>query len=419
MRTGGAWKWGSATVLLLFACLSGCAGTGNGNTTIPASAQVDTYVGTQYSTGTLQGVYSLTTDHTTNYFSLTDVSPNSDDAEDFNYVGNLTAASPQFQNMNVTETAAPALGGTPLMLEVPGDAAIVELNFRGTLPPVVFAGSNGCQTVTGSTTYQLIQLDSHIQESYGTITVNRGQNNWTFSNFDLLQVDGTDNKPAALNTGVCAQAAEGFATSIPVTVDGQPLSYTVAISPNGYFIMDRDQGEETASQAASQALEEPLVGVAQPSSPLNTSSLMAANYAGFEYDGAAGSPQVSGRNLVDQPVSFSGSNATQTQMVGGTFPNGDPTQTPGANIKVNLGAQSPTSNGLYPAAAVTFPDPSSRCVSTPNGGMDASGNPTCTFKAVAVAGDPDGKYVLYLTVLNPLSNSAASTSTIQLLLYQQ
>lgn len=240
MKIGIAWMPGSASMLLLCACLSGCVGKGNDNTTIPVSTQVDTYVGTQHTTGTYEGVYSLTVDHTTNYFNIADVSSYSIGG-DFNYVGNLTAASPQFQNMNITDPAPLAV--TPLMLEVPGDAAVVELYFEGYLPPVVFAASSGCQAVAGATTYQLIQLDDGLTENYGTITVNRGQSDWTFSNFDLLQIDGTDNKPAALNPGACAQSAEGFATTIPVTVLGLPLTYTVAISPNGYLIMDRDEGE--------------------------------------------------------------------------------------------------------------------------------------------------------------------------------
>jgi hypothetical protein len=246
-----------------------------------------------------------------------------------------------------------------------------------------------------------------------------GQSDWTFSNFDLLQIDGTDNKPAALNPGACAQSAEGFATTIPVTVLGLPLTYTVAISPNGYLIMDRDEGEAPTVVRSANVPLQPLIGVVQPSSPLNTSSLIAANYAGFEYDGAAASPQISGFNSTDQPISFSGSNATQTQMVGGTFPNGDPTQTPGTGISVNLGTQDPKNNGLYPSAAVTFPDPASRCVGTPYGGTSASGNPTCTFQAVAVAGNLGGKYVVYLTVMNPFGNNIAPVSTIQFLLYQQ
>jgi hypothetical protein len=418
MRTGATWKWGSATALLLCVCLSGCAGTGNDNTTIPASAQVDNYVGTSSSFDSLlAGVWGMRVDHSTNYFNLNDTGY--DGASPINFIGTLSTAGP-FELFNSTYTNYPVSYLTSFYaLEVPGDVAILGSAQVGVAPaPTVFAESNSCQAVAGATTYQLIQLGPGIPgitESYGTITVNRGQSDWTFSNFDLLQVDGTDNKPAALSNGACAQATEGFVTTIPVTVAGQPITYTVAISPNGYFIMDRDE-IAVPSQNLKTPLG-PLVGVAQPSSPLNTSSLMAANYAGFEYDGAFSSPQVSGTNLTDQPISFSGSNATQTQMVGGTFPKGDPTQMPSADISVNLGTQDPKNNGLYPAAAVTFPDPTSECASTPNGGTDASGNPICTLQAVAVAGDPNGKFVLYLTVLNPFGRNAPST--IQFLLYQQ
>ena len=417
MTTGTTWKLGSATVLLLCACLSGCAGTGNDNTTIPASAQVNNYVGTSPSlSALLAGVWGMRVDHSTNYFNLNDTGY--DGASPINFIGTLSTAGP-FELFNSTYTNYPVSYLTGFYaIEVPGDAAILGPAEVGVAPaPTVFAESNGCQPLSAATTFQMIQLAPSVAESYGTISVNTGQSDWTFSNFDLLQVDGTDNKPAALSNGACAQAAEGEVTTIPVTVAGQPLTYTAAISPNGYFIMDRDDVEATQSQLTAQALG-PLVGVAQPSSPLNTSSLMAANYAGFEYDGNHASPQIPGLNSTTvQPISFSGSNATQTQMVGGTFPKGDPTQTPSTDISVNLGTQDPKNNGLYPAAAVTFPDPDSVCVSIPYGSMSASGNPTCTFRAVAVAGNPGGKYVLYLTVLNPVG--IGGSSTIQFLLYPQ
>jgi hypothetical protein len=399
--------------------LSGCAGTGNDNTTIPASAQVDTYVGTSPASGTFGGVWGMTIDHTTNYFNLIDTGY--DGSFTINYIGNLSEAN-QFESLDTTYSNYPFANVTPIYgVEVPGDTAFLQLIDQGA--PAVFAESNGCQPFTSPTTFQLLELgiagsgEPELQ-AYGTVTVNAAQTNWTFSNFDLLQINGTDDKPAALADGACSLASEGYVTTIPATLDGQPIVYSVAISPNGYFIMDRGK---TDFSNQNQEVLSPLVGVIQPSSPLNTSSLMAANYVGFEYDAGDESPQIPApKSATIQPVYFSGSNATQTQMVGGTFPNGDPTQTPGTDIDVNLGTQSPSQNGLYPSVAVTIPDPSSECATTPYAGTSASGSPTCTFPAVAVAGNPNGKYALFISMENPIIRAQGNSAyPIQFLLYPQ
>jgi hypothetical protein len=403
--------------LLLSAGLIGCGGTTvqNNNDSIPGSTQVHTYVGTQVSSGTFGGVYGLTTDHSTNYFNFTDVNPFA--LGDFNYVGNFSAAN-QFQNLNVTETAAPTLGETPLMLEVPGDTAVVELYYLGYLPPVVFAESNSCQPLTSPTTFQFIDLGAF---DYGSVTVNSTGSTWSFSNYDLLQMDGANENAAALPNGVCGTTTEGFATTIPETLDGQPIIYTVAVSPNGYFIMDRDKTHLTTQNSD---VLSPLVGVAQPSSPLSTSSLMAANYAGFEFDNGRVGPQapVNQSEAITQPLSFSGANATILQMVGGIFPSGDPTQTPGTDISVSLGTQDTSQNGFYPAVTVTLPDNHHDCVGTTHAGTSASGIPTCVLPGFAVAGNPGGKFVLFITIADSIAaqgSAPGGTANIQFLLYQQ
>ena len=408
--------------LLLSAGLIGCGGTtaNNNNDSIPGSTQVHAYVGTQVYVGTFGGIYGLKTDHNTNYFNVTDADPSAQG--DFNYVGNFSATN-QFQNLNVTEYAGPTLGGStpgemPLMLEVPGDAAVVESYNLGGLPPVVFAESNSCQPLTSPTTFQFIDLGAF---DHGSVTVNSTGSTWSFSNYDLLQMDGTNENAAALPNGACGTTTEGFATTIPETLDGQPIIYTVAVSPNGYFIMDRDHTHLTTQD---NDVVNPLVGVAQPSSPLSTSSLMAANYAGFEFDNGGAGPQapVNQSEAITQPMSFSGANATSSQMVGGIFPSGDPTQTPSTDISVSLGIQDTSQNGFYPAITVTLPDNHHDCVGTTHAGTSASGSPTCILPGFAVAGNPGGKFVLFITIDDSVAaqgSAQGGNANIQFLLYQQ
>lgn len=405
--------------LLLCASLAGCAGTGNNNTSIPTSAQVNNYIGAEPLVGPFGGVLNMRIDRTTNYFNLLDEGYLG--SSPINYIGGISKAG-QFQLLSPTYTNYPSSFISPIYaVEVPGDTVALEFDSLsspsayGGQAPAVFAESDGCQTFSNHT-FQLIQLgdDTLGTAGYGFVTVNAAQSGWTFSNFDLLRIDGTDTKPVALNAGACTQTAGGYETSVPATLAGQPLSYTIGVSPNGYFVMNRGESNIVGSNITLA----PLVGVLQPDSPLDTGALMAANYAGFEYDYAADTPQLPNPIRVGlQPASFSGSNASQTQLVGGVYPLGDPTKTPSTDIAVTLGKQDPNHNGLYPSATVTFSDPNAKCVNTPYGGKSAAGNPICTFSAAAVAGNPGGKYVLFITVLNPVSTFG--TTTMQFLLYQQ
>ena len=116
-------------------------------------------------------------------------------------------------------------------------------------------------------------------------------------------------------------------------------------------------------------------------------------------------------------------------MIGGLFPNDDVTQPPNADISINFGKQDSTVNGLYPSAVVTRPDPNQNCVTllaqgstaklTP--GSNAQGYPICSFPAIAVIGNPEGKFVIFLDGLDYTANSIATQigAPMQIYLYQQ
>jgi len=107
-------------------------------------------------------------------------------------------------------------------------------------------------------------------------------------------------------------------------------------------------------------------------------------------------------------------------LLGGEFPlanamdstSDDPTQPVNANIIINLGAQNTTSNGLYNAATVTIPDPNSVCTGSAVG-QDSQGNPTCTFPAVAVAGELENKYAIFLIAQDIVNQSPMSIYLFQ------
>jgi hypothetical protein len=84
---------------------------------------------------------------------------------------------------------------------------------------------------------------------------------------------------------------------------------------------------------------------------------------------------------------------TATLIYGGDFLNNDPTSTQGTggfstrcNVAIDLGTQDPSNNGIYPAAQVYF-------------GTSYTGNQLGIkyhFPAVAIAGQLNGKYAIFL-----------------------
>ena len=410
--------WG---LVLLGAGMAGCsggsAGTGTavtpGLSPAPTPTALNTYVGAQPPGGFWEGVYGMALDSQTKYFTFTDQNYYGLQTGGAKIVGNFQNTN-GFLKLNVTDSNTPLTGTTvntqPYILEFPGNGALLDTS--GANAPTVFAESSGCPAFGGAVAFQFIQLggltgSDPTQQGYGRVKVSTSQSAWTFSGFDLFGIDGTDQKPAALSDGVCAQSAEGYVTTSPTTINKTSVVYTTAIGAGGFFIMDRDVASN----------QSPLVGMLVPTAPLNTVALAAATYLGFEYDSFGKTPQTAHTDVVTQPVQFAGGTGGGTKIVGGVFPQGDATQTPLSNLTLDMGTQDPGNNGLYPSVVATLPDPTQACVGRAYGGTDSSGNATCIFPGVAVADNPGGKYALFVTINNPIDSRGSST--IQFLLYQK
>jgi hypothetical protein len=112
-------------------------------------------------------------------------------------------------------------------------------------------------------------------------------------------------------------------------------------------------------------------------------------------------------------------------LTGGVFPNDDVSGPPNSDTQIKLGAQDATLNGLYTSVSITVPDPAQNCANfvffSLNGivtsGVDAQGYPTCTFPGVAIAGNPDGKYALFVNSYNWAVRYGGAP--MQLYLFQQ
>jgi hypothetical protein len=160
---------------------------------------------------------------------------------------------------------------------------------------------------------------------------------------------------------------------------------------------------------------------------LNTTAVAAQTYSGFLYETATlGDPAYNSvaapANTL--PVSFGQVVASSgTTMIGGEFPNDDVTQTPNSDMMIDLGSQDATYNGLYLSVSITVLDPAQNCANytgpgeSATSGINAQGYATCTFSGMAIVGNPEGNYALFISAYNWAAQLGGAP--MQIYLFQQ
>jgi hypothetical protein len=407
-------------LLLLILGVAGCSGT---NKSLSSAAnQYNTYAGTQnLPLGTLKGVleggvWSLSLDDDNRFFSYQDLYDPL-----LKSVGSFAAVN-GFLDLTLDGGKS---GSGGYAIEIPGSALAIRPG-DGTQYPVIAAGANSCQNPAANTTYQflVLTLGNNLASqsgyaAYGSIQATAQGTAWSFSSFNEYAVDGTSLSPAQIPSGACVYTAEGYAVNIPISdPQNYDIPFTVAVGPTGFFIADLGQNGFSSQSTAG------LVGTVKPSSQVSTSDIVAGKYAGFQYLpiqaelNAFGSPISLGS--VTSPVAFGQTAGSGTTIVGGVYPNDDVSQTPPRNITIDLGQQDSQNNGLFKSVTVTIPDLAGSCISRPDGGTDANGNPTCIFPGVAVVGNPGGKYAVYVAADDKRAATFSDPSMpIEFFLYQQ
>lgn len=442
-------RFGILIVATALLSVGGCGGGGGTAVTpgIPPAGHYNTYLGTQVALGKLVsgalaysgGVWGMTFDTDTNYFS-------------YNNTSALSAPDPSNpgQNLPSQGSSSNAAGFLKLSLNPKGNGGYgIEIPGRGvllrpgdnTVSPVVAVETNACNSFPADSVFQFVtlgvnrigiaQFDSTVYGSYGSLQMTSSGTTWSFSNYGLFTVDGTALNPAQLPSGSCGTTKDGYAISVLPSKETKNLPLTIATGPSGLFVLD--QGQAVLVQGANNSFAPTapdatgpfgLAGVIMPVSALNTSDVAAAKYAGFKFDTLSSSLISTGlfnsSTPVSAPVAFGQAAASGTAMMGGEFPNDDVTKAPAANIKIDFGPQDTHQNGLYKSVTVTIPDPQNACVARAYGGTDGQGNPTCTLHGVAVVGNPEGKYAVFMT----LSDSRAlafglAPTALEFFLYQQ
>jgi hypothetical protein len=315
-----------------------------------------------------------------------------------------------FLNITLSPNGTPPnlvgqIGG--FALDIAGRAALLRLgNVSNPVIPLVSTGT--CLTIGGTVTYQYVTLPSaswnqQTDTAYGSFQATTNGPNWTLANVAQFTLAGMapSNSGTGVVAGYCARSTLGFAVTAASNSTSPPVAtVTMGFGPSGFFL--EDNGSQQGSPQgviSSNALGAGVgaIGIIQPSSPVSTSGVIGDRYLGFFYEPI---PAPSTTSQVTQVVSFGCSGTScpippsPTSIVGGLFPNDDPTQQPSQNISIDLGPQDASNNGLFPSAQVTV-----------------SGT---SFPAVAIVGSPEGKYAIFL-----IAQDTVNVSPLAIYVFQQ
>lgn len=438
LRSLSAVLAGSALGLALAGCVSNMTNNGTGS----ASSQASHYFGTAnpvndetqgppYWSG---GVWSITLDTVTNYFSYNDInSQSSTKPGQFPLTGTSGSTPSGFLDLTLYQ-GTPGSGGYAMNL--PGEGLLLRTGSStqdalGASPSAVIGAvvSNACPTFSSAKTFNFIAEgttfagDPTPHVAYGSFQITpSGTGSWGFSKLNMYTLGGTSLSPTPFADATCATSPQGFVLVSPLSItprDPGASQITVGISPSGLLAIDQGQNEgfeaisdsEKKGPGATGPLG--LLGVMQSSAALNVSDMVGKTYAGFESDPLG--------PLGTIAVAFGSKPGTGTAIIGGGFPKDDATQQPHTNTTLDLGSQSTQTPGLFTQVTLTQPDGGS-CAGTPSGGTDSQGNPTCIFHGVAVAGQVAGKYVIFSNISEPTaatSGGLTPLAVINVVLYQQ
>jgi hypothetical protein len=315
--------------------------------------------------------------------------------------------------------------------ELPNQAgALIDIQGQP-FAPLVPAVS--CPDFTTPQTYQFITLPAALtkgksrtytwnptrETAFGSVDVSGSGSTINFNNIQQYTLPasagGAPGAPASTvtspQTGACSSTYYGNTTVVPANLtvtnpgpnSAAPPVAVVGIGPTGLLVeSNAANGESNASPFYENLLGAGTgaIGLPKPSSPVQSSALVGAQYLGFFY----GSGNLSFNSWSTYVASFGyttvplGCQAvatqTSTMIYGGGFSGNNP-GSPGVqsgggfgncDIAIDLGTEDPNNNGLYPAATVYV-------------GPFYAGNTlgaNYNFQAVAIAGQLGGKYAIFL-----------------------
>jgi hypothetical protein len=435
MRVTGSRGLKTCVMPLLALFLIGCSSQISNQ--VATSPTPQTYVG-PVTTGS---AFTFSIDHSADTFSQNAFYATSGYESYVFTSGGFTPLPNGILNIGVTYGNGGLLGGDlynppqPInwALEWPGQGGFAGLKGQTVSP---FAPNQACPGITTPQTFQFVTFpiaSDSAGTAYGSVSIGTSGRTVNFANISQCSVLPTstgacnaasDAYSKTSMTGTCGPTSYGQTISVPDTVTvtdpgtGQSStpSATIAIGPSGFLVEGNGYSALTSPPTYLNILGGGLgaVGLPEPSSPLTASALVAAQYTGFIY--STGAPSLPSQNLgpvspASLIASFGFPNLqtacpslpapqTSTIVYGGEFSNNDPSSSAYGNcdFAVDLGVQSAKSNGLFPNATVWV-------------GSGFPGNRTggsYSFAAVAIAGQLNGKFAIFLIGLDTAGLQRAS-----------
>jgi hypothetical protein len=410
---------------LLLAAITGCNGLAG--STAAATSGPPTYLGAVVvgssaasspfngATGTL-AIYNID-DTLDTYSRSTSSFADTQQGTQVNDSGSFTVLARGLRSLSTTYTGNGILS-TPIegsyAVELAGQAGgLVQL---ATQPATPLVATETCPSLATAQIFQFITLPTSSwnpanQTAFGSVSIDTSGSDVNLSSiqqFTLPVKGGSPGAPAssysATEQGACSPTPYGNTISVPasttVTNPGQGEALTnpviLGVGPSGLLVESIQNSGFLNSSGDVLGAGTGAIGVPQPSSAIDTSTVVGAQYLGFIYGaGGSSSSTVASFGFPTPPSDCSSVAAqTSTLIYGGDFPSNNPASSAvqsnggygNCDFAIDLGTQSTTSNGLYPSATVWM-----------GSGFSAnSTQSTYSFPAVAIVGQLQGKFVILL-----------------------
>ena len=304
-------------------------------------------------------------------------------------------------------------------------------------PVAPLVAARQCPNLSSAQTYQFVTIpgglvtpsagpqtdgwDPTTDTAYGSVSISSSGANIKLDNIQQFTLpsaggSGAPAQPATSSvSGVCGSTYFGNLTEVPgqltITNPGggsgtsqqSQFQAKIGIGPSGLLVEDNGTGQVAGSQTLPYnnvlGAGTGAIGLPSPGSALSTSSVVGAQYLGFIYN--AGVYTTSGvTGWASHLASFGFSNvptscatvasSTATLIYGGNFTNDDPSTSPdgfgSCDFAIDLGTQNASNNGLYSQATVWVGA----------GYPSNSSGAAYSFPAVAIAGQLNGKFAIFL-----------------------
>jgi hypothetical protein len=440
-----------------------------------AAGQVHPYFGGPFVvTGSRVAVSASAIDHSANSVAVSGLLAQHSAVVPVNLISGTFASAPTgflgiTEGFATTSSAVLTPFNPPLTgawaVEIPGAGALANLlsiNTNSTpasirAAPTAMADNSTCPNFSTAAPFLYVTVPNVSQSSdladYGIVQITSQGSAVTFNALPYLV--GSQPQPPSIVTGGCSPSNLGALTAYPLNSFGSSSNLElISIGNSGLLVSSYNQ---TSPAPGAFGGGKGVIGVAESSSPVNGSSVVAAQYNGFIFSPQNGAKQQS-YDITVLASSFGDHSATSqacstlqaslaanngqgangvpvlpsaNSLYGGEFLTmsssgdvNDPTGASGSencDVAIDLGTQDSSNNGLFPNATVfigsNFPPFS---VSNPW----TCGGAACavSFPTAAVVGQVQGKYVILLSgsaSTNPPAQLPGAPQPIGIYLFQK